>query len=487
MEILCKVGHQFPVDDPNHLRGWLDGQIVDIRPNGFYTNKFARQHFCLIETPHDYWALRGTTDWKSTAPSVYELKKFLVPLGSDGKYEWERTKKIIDTPPRMKDWFVDFKFLQEQKIINKQDYDSIYNPDKDHNKIYIDRDLLFYIFHEDEHTRKAFAPVGSISSGTYSIGSGLNYATVYDFVADISSTLSGNLTGEHNAEETTISSDTVFQSNTNGFLFKLTAQAGDEHNGGAYGNGARVSMGVNDSITIDGANANEVEISNLALNSAGSGNDGIILNNGGNGGLIKVNRVLIVGNGNSDWGMIIQDGAKNVRITNCIIYEFSANDGRGIILNQSSNGNTLEVYNNTVVRCYYNIHQDAASLSNTLVVKNNLAQDPGSADFVDDGGGFGTHGTNVSEDATSPNAAYRSLNCHDGNSCFEDYANDDYRLKAGGDELATLDDGEDLSGIFTDDIQGNTRSLWYIGASELAGAPPTGKPTFAQHYRQMRS
>lgn len=95
-----------------------------------------------------------------------------------------------------------------------------------------------------------------------------------------------------------------------------------------------------------------------------------------------------------------------------------------------------------------------------------------------DGGTFGTHAKNVSEDATSPDAAYQSKDVHT-NSVFENYGSDDYRLDSGGDttNLAILDDGDDLSGTFTDDIEGQTRSTWYIGASEIVGAAPaTGNP-----------
>ena len=84
-----------------------------------------------------------------------------------------------------------------------------------------------------------------------------------------------------------------------------------------------------------------------------------------------------------------------------------------------------------------------------------------------------THAKNVSEDASSPDDAYDNLNCHDATSCFTDWANDDYHLDSGGSEITTLDDGDDLSGTFTDDIDGDTRSTWYIGADEIVAVGRT--------------
>ena len=94
MEINVKVGDSRYPDNPGYYKTWRDGQIIDMRPDGYYAQcKSSRMFNCIIQTPHDYWQVRGSNDWKSTAASVYNnIKKFLVPLQSDGKYPWESAK-----------------------------------------------------------------------------------------------------------------------------------------------------------------------------------------------------------------------------------------------------------------------------------------------------------------------------------------------------------------------------------------------------------
>ena len=147
----------------------------------------------------------------------------------------------------------------------------------------------------------------------------------------------------------------------------------------------------------------------------------------------------------------------------------------GVDLRQTSAGRVANIYNNTFIGLTYSgINQNQSPTGATLNMKNNLCQD-NRFDYADVGGGFGTHAFNVSEDATSPDAAYQNKDVHT-NSVFKNYGADDYRLDSGGDatNLQTLDDGEDLSGTFTDDIEGQTRNTWYIGASEIVAAGGIG-------------
>ena len=94
-------------------------------------------------------------------------------------------------------------------------------------------------------------------------------------------------------------------------------------------------------------------------------------------------------------------------------------------------------------------------------MRNNLSQGSVVADYAP-GNAIDAHSKNVSEDATSPDASYQEINCHDGSSCFNDYDNDDYSLIATGDEIDTLALADDLSAIgspeqFSDDCIGFTR------------------------------
>jgi hypothetical protein len=155
-------------------------------------------------------------------------------------------------------------------------------------------------------------------------------------------------------------------------------------------------------------------------------------------------------------------------IYNNIIYDFFDTGSHGIRSNvtfsQTSNG---LIANNTVINCYNGIDTDSTS-GGTQSLVNNLVQDGNvsGSDYVK--GGTWSSAKNISEDATSPNAAYQSKDVHT-NSVFQDYANDNFKLDSGGDvtNLAIVDDGDDLSVNFTDDIIGQTRSTWYIGASEI--------------------
>jgi len=433
----------------------------------------------VLTLPGDYWQLRGTTNWKWPGQNVYEnIKKYLVPVDSQEKYPWERTAELDETYIRRRDWFFDFKLLLDLGLITESQFDAIYNKEKDPGPLYVDRAFDQIVRHEDLHQRlssKYALSKGTISSGTYSIGSGLNYSTITAFEADIidpgTGPLTGNLTGEHNNEETSISTDVTFDVKTGGYLFKLTAQSGDEHNGGAYGNGARIKYGTYDSLTfyesIDEAMDN-IEISKLAIDISGTGNDGLIVSKAAQTDMCFINRLLIKGANDSDTGIKISN-VEYLKIINCIIYEA---DEYGINFNNQTPVNWL-IANNTVVKGNVGIRQDAPAMSGTVVIKNNLCQG-NTTGYADDGGGFGTHSHNVSEDATSPDASYQSKDLHT-NSIFKNYASDDYRLDSGGNatNLAIVDDGEDLSGTFTDDIQGQTRSTWYIGASEIVAGGAT--------------
>jgi hypothetical protein len=474
LQLLTKVGNKWPSSHPNYLKGWRDGQVVDIRPGGFYKGKRIKKGFCLIELPLDYWALRGSTDWKSTKGSVLDLKKFLCSVDSNGRYAWEQFYLKDEKRIRPRDWFVDYKYFLNQGWITLADFESIYDKEKDHNSIVFDRDFTTFLFHEDIKTRLPSDysnQPGSVSTGIYSIGSGLDYDTVTAAEADTAAILTGNLTFEHANEESSISTDVVVDLDTATYLWKLTAASGAEHNGGAYGNGGRITMAAGDSLTFDettGGDLANVEVSNLALDATGNNNIGIYAIDVG-ATLFFVNRLLIAGDVNGFGGFRVDDGCENLNLFNSTIYGFSKAAAYGILLNKIASGGIFNLYNNSLAKNYNNINQSKGVLNYTLNTKNILCQgDSEGDDFIDSGAGFGTTAKNISEDTTSPDVSYRSKDLHT-NTIFNDYANDDYKLDSAGDatNLAIADDGDDLSGTFTDDIIGQIRSTWYIGASEI--------------------
>ena len=290
------------------------------------------------------------------------------------------------------------------------------------------------------------------------------YATIVAFEADIADPLTGDLTGLHLAEETATSAKVTFATDVATFLLKLTAASGAEHDGTGYGNGARIAYGAADGMLIDEVSAGDmdnVEISNLAFQGANNLTM-IYASDVGDGTGIKINRCLMDGAAASNLtGVRCGTGATNITLTNNIIYDCTI----GVQL--ISFNRIYFVANNTCIKNTTGFWQDHPSSASNTTFKNNLAQENGT-DYLNDGGGFGTTAKNISEDGSGPDAAYDNTDVNT-NSIFNGYATDDYTLDSAGDatNLAIADDGDDLSGTFTDDIIGQTRSTWYIGASEI--------------------
>jgi len=478
MLLIFKVGTKYP-DDPT--RGWRDGQLVDIRPDNGRTK--WPNCFCVIRTPHDYWKMRGSTDWKSTQKSVLDFKKLLCVPDNTGKYQWEFGYDEKTAPRRKRDRFVDFKRLLDDKTISAATFDGIYDFSKRNNDIYIDKDLDSCLLHEESYSRLPsdyYLQHGSITSGTHPIGAGETYETVTEFEAAIGATMTGNLTGEHKDEETVIAGVVTFDTNTATYLLKLTAASGAEHNGtfGAdtweAGDGARITYGAFNRINFqETGSMDDVEVSNLVLDIQAASTYGIYFNTGSSSGVYTANRCVLKGSSSSSYG--IRQALVNTSITNNIVYDVGDSGDEGGIVT-FTHSLTQDILNNTVIGCYNGLYQqDNFYNPGVLTTKNNLVQNSGGADFGDAGAGFGITGRNVSEDATSPDAAYRSKDLHT-NSVFKNYGSDDYRLDSGGDatNLAIVDDGENLYGSgVTKDVEGTARdngTPFWIGASHIVAA-----------------
>jgi hypothetical protein len=92
--------------------------------------------------------------------------------------------------------------------------------------------------------------------------------------------------------------------------------------------------------------------------------------------------------------------------------------------------------------------------------------------------------TNISEDATSPDASFRSKVV-----TFENEGADDFHLGSGdseargnGTDLSTDGDGQ-LN--ISDDIDGDARSAWDIGADEFVAAGGISIPVVYHHLQQQ--
>lgn len=99
------------------------------------------------------------------------------------------------------------------------------------------------------------------------------------------------------------------------------------------------------------------------------------------------------------------------------------------------------------------------------IIKNNASLGTATADFFQ---GSASSNKNASEDGSAPGTNEQTI----GSADFENIASDDYHPASGS---ALLSNGEDLSGTFTTDITGATRSNWSIGAYDalVGGAPAT--------------
>ena len=464
-ELLVKAGSRSPaLVQQGDMTSWLDGQIVSVRPLGYHTGKYIGYCRTLIQLPGiDYTNIGGRTEvnWKTAPkknnPSIYDRLVHTVDV--DGKYQWDLSNPgNFQSKRKTRDWLVDFQLLLNLGIINQGEYDSVYNFDQK-TILVINDNLINFLKHEDQYTRlndETLRKHASITNGTYSIGAELDYDDITDFESAIGAQMDGDLTGEHADEETVIATAVTFDTDTNSYLLKLTASSGAEHNGASYGNGARINYGTVDDIRLDGANLADVEISKLAFDVGGSGNACIRVITTDITGNNLFNRLLIKGDNSSERGFYLQDGSGwgTVIIQNCIIYNFT--NGDGIVYAWSNANANYNFYNNTIVKCLNGI-RELISTYGTVNIKNNLFQGNTTSSF--NGTNWGTTAKNISEDANSPDAAYRSKDLHT-NSVFVNYASDNYKIDKDGDStnLAIVDDGEDLSGTFTDDI--NHDSGW---------------------------
>lgn len=142
------------------------------------------------------------------------------------------------------------------------------------------------------------------------------------------------------------------------------------------------------------------------------------------------------------------------------VYTSFASVGAGIVTTYENNTIIGGVTDNLL------FERESGSVDGTLILRNNISQDATSSDYVLPGGSVTlTSATNISSDATSPQAGLRNITL-----TFVDAAGDDYRLAVT--DTDAIDAGTTI-GSFSDDIDGTTRpsgSAWDIGAHEFIQA-----------------
>ena len=242
MIIYVKAGDREKTTSLTYESSLRDGHVLEFRPDE-EVGKMIGYTIIAIRVPVDFWEVRGSTDWKSTQQTVLDLKKY-TNATVDGLYRWEIpniTEPVV--PPLRCDWFIDFKWLLDNNHITQPQYDSIYNFNEKTPVIDIPIDFTSFIFNEYDTTR-LIAGIQNMAwtAGTKTVGSsGADYTT-WKLALDDLGTLTGNATILGLTAGEILSNDVILiNQNLAGYSITLGVTSGQEHNGGAYGNGARIN------------------------------------------------------------------------------------------------------------------------------------------------------------------------------------------------------------------------------------------------------
>lgn len=163
-------------------------------------------------------------------------------------------------------------------------------------------------------------------------------------------------------------------------------------------------------------------------------------------------------------GILLAFGTLTKTVKNTIIYGFSGGTGfRGINASQGS----FNISNVTIYGCYYGVYQSFQQfkLINSAILNCTDCSNLSFNNFVS-GSDYNVTSDDV---ALGANAATEQTSYTD---YFVDPSNGDFHLKNTSENLWGLA-GTDLSGTFTTDIDGTTRSAWDIGADEYEASGAT--------------
>ena len=228
----------------------------------------------------------------------------------------------------------------------------------------------------------------------------------------------------------------------------IEAAAGHEH-GGIPGAGFKITNNTS-TITITTPIA-VLRVSGIAIGNSSTGN---AISAGSGNTQLWVQGCLIGPTGGSGISAAVPS---TLFVSNNIFFDITSS---GITLNSSTP--TCHAYNNTIIGGDNGIRQAAG----TMRPKNNVVQGAATACFT---GTMTASATNLSSDATSPEAGLRSITLD-----FADAGADDYHLAAT--DTEAIGAGTDLSADATmplsTDIDGDVRTgAWDIGADQrVAGA-----------------
>ena len=144
MEVCIKVGDKYPIGHANHEKGWKDGQIIEIRQDGFPWGALTRKHHSIVKVDGNFWQIRnpvcytdctkthsdpssGLNDcmmdcgWKSTSEATMNMKKYLSAADSNGKYAWEKDFLEEEEVIRKRDYYIDLQKLKDDGDITEKE------------------------------------------------------------------------------------------------------------------------------------------------------------------------------------------------------------------------------------------------------------------------------------------------------------------------------------------------------------------------------
>lgn len=311
---------------------------------------------------------------------------------------------------------------------------------------------------------------------TKSIKSGGDYTTIVSWEANQQGDLvaadeiqKGELYSETYTDLTTIDGSTTDSTR----YMLLSSNSAHRHDGTSGGGGAVIdptSSGHVFMVSDDYFHAEWLRITGWV----GSSSEAFRVNNTG----LVIDKCII-----HDSPIDNQDGVYagsdniTINIRNTIFYDIK----RGAVVNQtvSFGGVVLNIFNCTA----YNCNDDAdvtikgqfSANSGTINVRNCASFDVVNSIDNDDfwkaaGASWGTSSHNISSDTSATTTGSNSINSKASTDQFVSVTggSEDLHLKTGAD---CIDVGVDLSGTFTDDIDGITRSgTWDMGADELVAA-----------------
>jgi len=144
-------------------------------------------------------------------------------------------------------------------------------------------------------------------------------------------------------------------------------------------------------------------------------------------------------------------------ITNPIVYGFSKGSTVSYGIHINNDNSDVELYNATCTGNRYSI----ANTGLGTLIATNCASWSNSDDFLNSGGGTLTIDYCASDDGDGTNAITPAV----WDDVFVDITNKDFHLKYNDTDLNSA--GLDLSGTFSDDIDGELRVNWDVGADEI--------------------